>query len=183
MSGAVEITVDPDGWVLWNSRRARCALGRGGIRADKREGDGATPVGRFPLRRALWRADRLTQPVTGLPIQPISPCDGWCDAPEDPAYNRPVTRPHPTSHEALWRDDGVYDVIVVMGHNDDPVVAGLGSAVFLHVARPDWEPTAGCVALALDDLLAVLADCGPGSALTVPAPAPAGSTPGDQAAG
>ncbi|SMH55998.1 L,D-transpeptidase family protein [Azospirillum agricola] len=168
MSGPVEIAVEPDGHLVWPGGRVRCALGRGGIRADKREGDGGTPVGRFPLRRVLWRSDRLERPDTGLPARPIAADDGWCDAPDDPAYNRPVTRPHPASHEALWREDGVYDVIVVMGHNDDPVVPGRGSAVFLHVARPGWEPTEGCIALALDDLLRLLRDCGPGSALSVP---------------
>ncbi|CAO3415581.1 L,D-transpeptidase family protein [Azospirillum doebereinerae] len=181
VKAAVEIAVDPGGRLLWSGGSVRCALGRGGILADKREGDGGTPVGRFPLRRVLWRADRLTVPDTGLPTSPIAEDDGWCDAPSDPAYNRPVKRPYHASHEALWREDGVYDVIVVMGHNDDPVVPGRGSAVFLHVARPGWTPTEGCVALALDDLLRLLKDCGPGSALTVPGPA---ARPGaDQAAG
>lgn len=166
----MDITVFPDGRLEWPGGTARCALGRGGVRAVKREGDGATPVGRYPLRRVLWRPDRLPQPETALPAQPIAPDDGWCDAPDDPAYNRPVKRPHPTSHEALWRDDAVYDVIVVLGHNDDPVVPGLGSAVFMHVARPDWEPTAGCVALQLPDLLRLLKDCGPDAVLTVVAP-------------
>lgn len=171
----MEIIVHPDGRrkdhrLSWPGGTFRCALGRGGVRADKREGDGATPVGRFPLRRVLWRADRLPRPETGLPAAPIAPDDGWCDDPADPAYNRPVRIPFAASHEELWRADGVYDVIVVMGHNDDPVVPGQGSAVFLHVARPDWEPTAGCVALPLPDLLRLLKDCGPGSALTVLAP-------------
>jgi len=167
----VQAIVTPDGLFRFGRETLRCALGRGGVRADKREGDGATPVGRFALRRVLWRADRLTQPGTGLPVSVIAPDDGWCDAPDDPAYNRPVKRPYPASHEELWREDGVYDVIVVMGHNDDPVVPGRGSAVFMHVARPDWEPTAGCVALALPDLLRLLKDCGPGTALTVLNPA------------
>lgn len=170
----MDITVRPDGpsqgRVTWPGGSARCALGRGGVRTDKREGDGATPVGCFPLRRVLWRADRLPPPVTGLPVAPIGPDDGWCDDPADPAYNTPVNRPYPASHESLWRDDGVYDVILVMGHNDDPPVPGLGSAVFVHLARPDWEPTAGCVALALPDLLALLAASSPGSRLTVLAP-------------
>lgn len=166
-----EITVHPDGSLSWPGGSLRCVLGRGGVRTDKREGDGATPVGRFPLRRVLWRADRLSRPVTGLPVRAIEPDDGWCDDPADPAYNRPVRRPYAASHEALWREDGVYDVIVVMGHNDDPVMPGLGSAVFFHVARPDRSPTEGCVALPLDELLRVLADCGPGSGLTVLAPA------------
>jgi L,D-peptidoglycan transpeptidase YkuD (ErfK/YbiS/YcfS/YnhG family) len=171
----MEITVHPAehpyGRLVWPGGSFRCALGRGGIRPDKREGDGATPVGRFTLRRVLWRADRLDRPETGLPTQPIALDDGWCDDPADPAYNRPVKRPYPASHEALWREDGVYDVIVVMGHNDDPVVPGLGSAVFMHVARPDWDPTAGCVALPLADLLRLLKDCGPDTALTVRDPA------------
>ena len=172
----MEITVrlaDPpsEGRLDWPGGSFRCVLGRGGIRSDKREGDGATPVGRFALRRVLWRDDRLERPETGLPASPIAPDDGWCDDPADPAYNHPVKRPYAASHEELWRDDHVYDVIVVMGHNDDPVVPGLGSAVFMHVARPDGAPTAGCVALPLPDLLRLLKDCAPGTVLTVPDPA------------
>ena len=176
----MDITVHPvspsegpltEGVLVWPGGSFRCALGRGGVRTDKREGDGATPVGRFPLRRVLWRADRLPQPETGLPVSPIAPDDGWCDDPADPAYNRPVKRPFAASHEELWREDGVYDVIVVMGHNDDPVVPGQGSAVFMHVARPNWDPTAGCVALPLPDLLRLLKDCGPDTVLTVLEPA------------
>jgi L,D-peptidoglycan transpeptidase YkuD (ErfK/YbiS/YcfS/YnhG family) len=145
----------------------RCALGRGGIRADKREGDGATPLGRFPLRRALYRPDRLTPPSTLLPIAPLAVADGWCDDPAHPDYNRPVTLPHPGRCEALWRDDGLYDLLVVLGHNDDPPVAGAGSAIFLHVARPDYAPTEGCVAVSLPDLMAVLAGWQPGCMLAV----------------
>ncbi|MBP2293897.1 L,D-transpeptidase family protein [Azospirillum rugosum] len=166
----MDIIVHSDGQLSWPGGSFRCALGRGGVKADKREGDGATPVGRFPLRHVLWRADRLPRPETALPTDPIAPDDGWCDDPADPAYNRPVKRPFAASHEELWRADGVYDVIVVMGHNDDPVVPGQGSAVFMHVARPDWEPTAGCVALPLPDLLRLLKDCGPDTSLTVLAP-------------
>jgi L,D-peptidoglycan transpeptidase YkuD (ErfK/YbiS/YcfS/YnhG family) len=113
----------------------------------------------FPLRRVLWRADRLPKPDTGLPCEPIGPDDGWCDDPADPAYNRPVKRPYAASHETMWRDDHLYDVVVVIGHNDSPVVPGDGSAVFLHLARPDRGPTAGCVAFARDDLLRLLRAC------------------------
>ncbi|CAO3355447.1 L,D-transpeptidase family protein [Azospirillum palustre] len=158
------------GRLRWPGGEAPCVLGRGGVRGDKREGDGATPIGRFPLRRVLWRADRLPPPETGLPLHPIAEQDGWCDAPEDPSYNRPVVRPYPASHEEMWRDDHVYDIVVVMGHNDDPVVPGMGSAVFLHLVRPDRTPTAGCVALAPEDMLRLLKDCGPGSALSVADP-------------
>ena len=136
----------------------------------KVEGDGATPVGRFPLRRVLYRPDRGPAPDTALPVAPIGPDDGWCDDPRDPAYNRPVTLPHKGRHERLWRDDGLYDIIVVLGHNDDPVVRGAGSAVFLHVAAPDYGPTEGCVAVTNGDLRALLAACGPGDVLVVSPP-------------
>ncbi len=166
-----EITVSADGWLEAGSRRWRCALGRGGVRHDKCEGDGATPAGRFPLRRLLYRRDRLGKaPATGLGCDAIARDDGWCDDPEDPAYNRPVRLPMAARHEKLWREDGLYDVLVVLGHNDDPPVPGLGSAIFLHVARPGYGPTEGCVALALNDLLELLRDCGPNTVLTVRSP-------------
>ena len=163
----MDIRVEPEGWLAWPSGRARCALGCAGIRADKREGDGATPAGAFALRRVLYRADRVEPPQTGLTGRAIGPTDAWSDDPADPRYNQPVTRPHAFSHEALWRDDGLYDVIVVIGHNDAPIVPGRGSAVFIHVARPGYAPTAGCVASALPDLLALLRDCAPGDRLVV----------------
>lgn len=154
---------------LWQARLGtlchRCAVGPSGTTRDKREGDGATPVGCWPLRRLLYRADRLAAPVTRLPLQPLRESDGWCDDPADDNYNRPVTRPYPASHEALWRDDRVYDLIVVLGHNDDPPKPGAGSAIFLHVARADYAPTQGCVALRQDHLLAVLRAVDPDSRL------------------
>jgi L,D-peptidoglycan transpeptidase YkuD (ErfK/YbiS/YcfS/YnhG family) len=142
----------------WNGRRFRCALGRSGARAVKREGDGATPLGVVAMRRLLYRPDRENPPATGLQVQPIGPLDGWCDAPADPAYNRPVPLPYKASAERLWREDGIYDLIVPLGYNDDPVVPGRGSAIFLHLARAGYGPTEGCVALAHDDLIAVLAE-------------------------
>jgi L,D-peptidoglycan transpeptidase YkuD (ErfK/YbiS/YcfS/YnhG family) len=170
----MEITVSADGTLVWPGGRLRCALGRGGVRADKREGDGATPVGVFPLRRLLVRRDRLPEPhvppVTGLPLVEIGPDDGWCDDPADPAYNRPVRLPFTAGHERLWRDDGLYDLVVVLGHNDEPPRPGLGSAIFLHLARPDYAPTEGCVALERGDLLRLLADCDGATVLRVEAP-------------
>ncbi len=140
-------------------RRYRCALGQAGVSPDKREGDGASPAGTFTLRRVLYRADRLERPRTGLPVTALGPEDGWCDDPAHADYNRPVRLPHPARHERLWRGDGVYDVIVILGHNDGPVEPGKGSAVFLHVAKPGYTPTEGCIALALPDLLEVLGIC------------------------
>ena len=147
----------------------RCALGPTGVTpaADKREGDGKTPLGLWPIRCVLYRPDRSAAPKTALPASAIDPADGWCDAPEDPAYNRPVRLPYPASAEQMWRDDHLYDLVVILGHNDDPPVPGLGSAIFLHLAWPDYRPTQGCVALAREDLEAVLAAADPGSAVEV----------------
>lgn len=154
----------------WGTRRWPCAVGRGGLGEKQGEGDGITPVGRWVMRRVLYRADRLAAPETALDCAAIAPDDGWCDDPGDPAYNRPVRLPYRASHEKMAREDPLYDVVVVLGHNDDPVVPGAGSAIFLHVARSDYGPTEGCVALALPDLLAVLRDAAPGSAVAVQAP-------------
>lgn len=134
-----------------------CALGASGIRRDKREGDGATPRGTFRLLAGYWRADRLTRPATALPLIPLMPDMGWCDDPADPAYNRAVTLPYPGRHERLWRDDHVYDIVVVIDFNLDPVRRGAGSAIFLHLARPDFSPTEGCVAVSLDGMRRLLA--------------------------
>jgi L,D-peptidoglycan transpeptidase YkuD (ErfK/YbiS/YcfS/YnhG family) len=161
------LTVAADGRLRWPGGDHPCRLGRSGPVADKREGDGGTPVGTWPLRRVLYRPDRVAPPSTALPVAAIAPADGWCDDPRHADYNRPVALPHPASCERMWREDGLYDVVVVLGHNDDPPVPGLGSAIFLHVADPAGRPTEGCVALALPDLLAVLAACGPGDTLTV----------------
>jgi L,D-peptidoglycan transpeptidase YkuD (ErfK/YbiS/YcfS/YnhG family) len=158
-----------DGWLDLGDRRVRCALGPTGVvpAADKREGDGASPAGVWTLRRVLYRPDRGPQPSTALPAAALTPEDGWCDAPADPAYNQPVRLPYPASAERLWRDDGLYDLIVILGHNDQPPVPGMGSAIFLHVARPDYAPTEGCVAVAREDLLALLAQARPGDALEI----------------
>lgn len=163
----MQITVTAPGLLGCAGRTYRCALGRGGIVLDKSEGDGGTPAGAYPLRRVLYRADRLDRPDTALPTAKIAADQGWCDDPAHPEYNRQVGLPFPASHEKLWRDDAVYDLIVILGHNDDPPVPGKGSAIFMHVARPDYGPTEGCVALALTDLLAVLARCGPADTILI----------------
>jgi L,D-peptidoglycan transpeptidase YkuD (ErfK/YbiS/YcfS/YnhG family) len=144
------------GWGRLGNLRWRCALGRSGISSGKVEGDGTTPSGRFPIRRLLYRPDRVREIACVFPVQPIAPADGWCDAPDDPAYNRLITRPYPARHETLWREDGLYDLILVIGHNDDPVVPGRGSAVFLHLANPDYRATDGCVAFARSDFIRLL---------------------------
>ena len=160
------------GILAWSKGEARCALGRGGITAAKRESDGATPAGLMPLRYAFYRPDREAQPLTRLSVRAIVPEDGWCDEPARPEYNRFVRRPFPGRHETLWRADGLYDLAVVLGWNDAPPVAGRGSVIFLHIAGADYAPTEGCVALARADLVRLLADCGPGDRLIVNLPRP-----------
>lgn len=137
--------------------RLRAACGRAGITARKQEGDGATPMGRLPLLRLLYRADRIKPPRCAVPLVPIGPQDGWCDDIADAAYNQPVRLPYHARHEKLWRTEPVYDVIGVLGWNLAPIVTGCGSAIFLHVAAPGLAPTAGCIALELPDLLTCLA--------------------------
>ena len=158
-----------DGWLDVGGAKARCALGPAGVvpAAQKREGDGASPAGVWPIRRVLYRPDREAPPQTELRVAAIEPDDGWCDAPDDPAYNRPVKLPHPASAERMWREDNLYDLVVILGHNDDPPVPGLGSAIFLHLARPDYAPTHGCVAVARSDLEALLRAARPGDAVEI----------------
>jgi L,D-peptidoglycan transpeptidase YkuD (ErfK/YbiS/YcfS/YnhG family) len=147
----------------------RAAMGSAGIGIKHAEGDAITPAGVFPVRRALYRADRIARPESGLTLGAIARDDGWCDAPHDSAYNRPVKLPYCASAEALWREDHLYDLLVVLGFNDAPVVPGAGSAIFLHVARPDYAPTQGCVAVAIGDLLQVLALLVPGTSISIKA--------------
>jgi len=141
----------------WGEGRRRCAVGSGGIGTKRREGDGITPIGVWPVRRVFYRADKMNTPVCVFPPRPIVPDDGWCDAPDDANYNREVKLPYQASAENLWRDDSLYDIVAVLGFNDAPVIAGLGSAIFLHIASPDYAPTAGCIALSFQDACELLA--------------------------
>jgi L,D-peptidoglycan transpeptidase YkuD (ErfK/YbiS/YcfS/YnhG family) len=143
------------------------ALGRGGIKANKREGDGATPRGTLRLKRLWWRADRHPRPATLLPVRRITPYDGWCEDPSDRHYNRPVKVPPGSKADRLARVDPLYDFIIEIDHNTRPRVAGRGSAVFIHVARPGFAPTAGCVALAMNSLRRLLARVGPQTRIVV----------------
>jgi L,D-peptidoglycan transpeptidase YkuD (ErfK/YbiS/YcfS/YnhG family) len=144
-----------------------CALGRGGVRRGKREGDGGSPVGRLAVLGGLYRADRLRRPRTLLRLRPIRPDDGWCDDPRDRRYNRPVRRPYPASHEALWRDDHLYDVVLDLAWNRGPIVPGRGSAIFLHVATSDFAPTAGCVAIQPSAVQRLLERIGPNTVIEI----------------
>ena len=135
-----------------------CRIGKSGATPmiEGREGDAMTPLGEYHLRFGFYRADRLTKPRSNLTFRPIREDDGWCDAPDDPAYNRFIRLPYAASHEKLWREDGAYDIILVMSHNDSPPVPNLGSAVFIHIAQPDDRQTLGCIALAPEEMVKLL---------------------------
>ena len=148
------------------------ALGKGGVvaAADKKEGDGTTPAGTYPFRRIFYRMDQGECPLSSLPVRGISPDMGWCDAPDHASYNKLVRLPFGASYEKLWREDGLYNLILVIGHNDDPVKAGFGSAVFLHLARDGFTPTEGCVAFARTDLERLIRQVGPDDFLKIDMP-------------
>lgn len=143
------------------------ALGRSGILANKREGDGATPRGTFRLVRLWWRPDRAPRPRTLLPVRRIGPHDGWCEDPQDRRYNQPILVPDGSSGDRLWREDRLYDLIIELDHNSRPRVAGRGSAVFIHVAREGFKPTAGCVALQALRLQRLLERVGPQTKIVI----------------
>jgi L,D-peptidoglycan transpeptidase YkuD (ErfK/YbiS/YcfS/YnhG family) len=155
------------GRLFWPSGSARAAVGRAGVRIAKREGDGATPAGTFPLLFAMYRPDRLRLPPLALPLTPLSDRHAWVDDPRDPYYNRLVELPYATHVESLWRADEIYDLIVVVGYNMNPTEPGAGSAIFLHLARPDFSATEGCVAVAREVLQRLLPALGPDSTLTI----------------
>jgi L,D-peptidoglycan transpeptidase YkuD (ErfK/YbiS/YcfS/YnhG family) len=144
-----------------------CALGRTGPVVAKREGDGGTPVGTFRTLGAFYRPDRLPRPPTALPLRPLRPDDGWCDDPGSRSYNQWVSLPFAGSHERLWRDDHLYDVVIVLDYNLQYPRRGAGSAIFLHQARPGLPPTEGCVAVSPEAMRRLLFRIGPETRLTV----------------
>ena len=166
----MKFVAHPDGRFEFGERILRCAIGRTGVIAAemKREGDGRSPIGVWAIRKVLYRPD-VGEPQTALPKAVIAPDDGWCDDPEDPAYNCPVKLPQRASFEKLWRDDHMYDRVVVLGHNDEPPIPHMGSCIFLHLARDGFGPTEGCVALSREDLEAVLREARPGDTLEIAA--------------
>ena len=135
---------------------ALCALGRGGMKSIKREGDGGTPIGTFKVLEAYYRADRIPRPKTNLPIHPITEKMGWCDEADDKNYNRKIGLPYKSSHEKLMRDDHLYDLMVVLDYNISTRKRGAGSAIFFHLAHPDFRPTEGCVAVQKNVMLRFL---------------------------
>jgi len=157
----------PTGVLMIGQQRFDCTLGRNGVTLEKTEGDGKTPIGTYPLRKLLYRADRLPKPETGLPAEVLTPETGWCEDPAHADYNRQITLPHPAGTDRMTREDHLYDLVIIVGYNDDPPVAPKGSAIFIHLARPEFTGTAGCIGLRLPDLVEVLRHCDSESHVTI----------------
>jgi L,D-peptidoglycan transpeptidase YkuD (ErfK/YbiS/YcfS/YnhG family) len=155
------------GWLRAGALTLPVAFGRGGVKANKREGDGATPRGTFCLKRLWWRADRHPRPRTLLPVRRIRADDGWCEDPADRHYNQRVSVPKDSKADRLTRTDSLYDFFIELDHNTRPRVSGRGSAVFIHVAGPGFAPTAGCVALNLPALRRLIERAGPHTRIVI----------------
>ena len=155
------------GIVQWAGQTFFCALGRGGVKALKREGDGATPLGTMRLLHGFFRAGRAQAMASPLPFRRIGRADGWCDAPGDRNYNRPVRLPYGASCETMTRPDRLYDCVVVLDYNIRPRRRGMGSAIFLHIAREGFAPTEGCVAVSPRTMARLLPHLSPRTVLTV----------------
>jgi L,D-peptidoglycan transpeptidase YkuD (ErfK/YbiS/YcfS/YnhG family) len=149
------------GWLISGRHTIPVALGRGGIKANKREGDGGTPKGTFRPRQLWWRGDRHPRPRTWLPVRTIGPRDAWCEEPDSRLYNQPIRMQRDQRGDRLRRDDHLYDFIIEIDHNRLPRIKGRGSAVFLHLARDRFEPTAGCVAMTQRAMLQLVRRLGP----------------------
>lgn len=145
-----------DGRLVAGGLTIPCKLGPAGIVARKREGDGATPVGTYRLYCGFYRPDRLRRPLAAIPLRPLRQQDGWCDDPESGQYNRLVERPFPASHEAMWMEAPIYDVVLLLDHNHRPRIKGGGSAIFFHLTRTPPKPTAGCIAIPADAMRRLL---------------------------
>lgn len=155
------------GILSFGTQHIACSLGKGGINPQKREGDGATPIGNMSLLWVYYRPDRLPRPKTWLPTYPLSPTMGWCDEPRDANYNRRVSWPYNASAEQLWREDNIYDLIVVLDFNLHPRRKSAGSAIFWHLARDDFSPTAGCLAIEKIEMIKLLERCGSKTTIVV----------------
>ena len=162
-----EILVSPSGELIWRGKKIKCALGRSGVSVEKKEGDGATPAGVFPIQEVFYRGDRVGEIECALPARPIREDDGWCDDPDDQAYNRLIRLPHPARHEDMWREDNLYDIVMVLGYNNNPPTPGKGSGIFLHSVSGDYMPTEGCIAVSMADLIALVREIPSGAALRV----------------
>ena len=133
--------------------RFTCAIGRAGLTTNKIEGDHKTPVGEFKFNKIYYRKDRLGEMLFKIPFAIIEENDGWCDDPKSKLYNQHIQFPFDASAERLFRDDDLYDIICVLNYNTNPIVPGKGSAIFLHICKPNFAGTEGCVAIEKKNIL------------------------------
>ena len=152
------LNVSSDGKLRFNKKVYKCAIGKSGLLKNKREGDGTTPIGTFSIREIFYRADRIAKPKSRIRVSSLTPNDAWSDDPENVNYNKKVMLPHNGRTERLWRKDHVYDIIVVIGYNDKPPIKLLGSAIFLHIAKNNYEKTEGCIAVEYNDLIEIISN-------------------------
>tara|TARA_B100000902_G_C27252095_1_gene885842 strand:+ start:371 stop:865 length:495 start_codon:yes stop_codon:yes gene_type:complete len=143
-------------YLIFKDNKFQCSVGRSGFSKNKKEGDGFTPVGTFYIDNIYYRADKIKNLNTKINTNIIHESDGWCDDPRQKNYNQLIQFPFNFSAEKLYRDDSLYDVVCVLNYNNNPIIPGLGSAIFMHIAKDDYGPTEGCVALKKDDLLHIL---------------------------
>lgn len=155
------------GMVYSNSKNFQCSLGWAGINRIKKEGDGKTPAGNFSLKQIYYREDRIPKPLSKIPTKSIEKDYGWCDQPSDPAYNQLVRLPYRGRAECLWRKDEIYDLIVVINHNTNPVIARAGSAIFIHIETLNFKHTNGCIGMKLKDLIYLLKRCNPSTKIDI----------------
>lgn len=155
------------GYLHWPGGQTRAAVGAAGVSSIKKEGDKTTPAGTFPLPFGMYRPDRIQFPKTSLPMTPLREAHAWVDDPNDRKYNQMVELPYPAHVEEMWRADGIYDLLVVVGYNMNPTQPGAGSAIFLHIARPNFSSTEGCIAIERSVLLTLVPLLGPNSTITI----------------
>jgi L,D-peptidoglycan transpeptidase YkuD (ErfK/YbiS/YcfS/YnhG family) len=142
--------------LLFKKLKFKCSLGKNGVTKNKVEGDKCTPSGTYRLKQVFYRADRINKITTNLKKIKIKKNMGWCDDPSSKRYNRLIKIPYKFSHEKLYRKDHIYDIVVILNYNMNPVVKKRGSAIFMHITKKNYLKTLGCIALKKNDLLKIL---------------------------
>jgi len=150
------IIVKKTGYLKYKNLKFRCALGEAGIKKKKKEGDNITPKGEFKIIKVYYRDDKVKNITTSIKKLKIKKNTGWCDDPNSKFYNKQIKLPSKFSHEKLYRDDNLYDLILVSNYNMNPIIKNKGSAIFIHVAKNSYERTKGCIALKKEHLIKLL---------------------------
>ena len=143
-------------YITFKDKQFQCSIGKSGFSKNKKEGDGCTPVGTFFIENVYYRADKIKSLETNINKVKINKIDGWCDDPTQKEYNQLIRFPYNFSAEELYRDDSLYNIVCVLNYNTKPIKPGLGSAIFMHVAKDDYKPTKGCITLKQEDLIFLL---------------------------